>query len=159
MRQYEVTFVVDPLLSGDDVKSTARKYADQLSADGATIVHIDELGLRQLAYPINKRMSGVYYCIEFSAENGNMIDRLELNMRRDETLLRFLTVSLDKFGVKYNQDKREGKIGKRKPAPTTTKRLDEPAAKTEAAEPARPERVERPARREPEPAPAEVAAQ
>ena len=136
MRHYEVTFIVDPLLSRDDVKTTAQKYVDQLTADGATIVHIEEMGLRQLAYSINKRQSGVYYCVEFAAENGAMIDRLELNMKRDETLLRFLTVSLDKFGVKYNQDRREGKIGKRKPAPTTTKRLDEPA-KAEAVAPAK----------------------
>jgi len=136
MRHYEVTFIVDPLLSSDDVKATARKYADQLVADGATIVHIDEMGLRQLAYSINKRLSGVYFCIEFAALDGTMIDRLELNMRRDETILRFLTAALDKFGVKYNEDKRSGKIGKRKPAPTTTKRLDEPAAAETPATPA-----------------------
>ena len=66
MRHYEVTFIVDPVLSGDEVKSTARTYKEMLTNEGASIVHVDEMGLRQLAYPINKRSTGVYYSIEFS---------------------------------------------------------------------------------------------
>lgn len=113
MRSYEVTFIVDPILSSDEVKTTAQKYADMIANAGYTVVHIDEIGLRQLAYEINKRHSGQYYSIEFSGENGDIIDKMELTLRRDEKILRFLTVSLDKFGVKYNQDKRDGKIGKK----------------------------------------------
>ena len=112
MRNYEVTFIVDPVLSGDEIKATAQTYIDQLEKEGCTIVHVDEMGLRTLAYPINKRNSGVYYCIEYSAADGTMIDKIELALRRDERIMRFLTVALDKFGVKYNDDKRNGKIGK-----------------------------------------------
>lgn len=115
MRNYEVTFIVDPVLSGDEVKATAQKYVDQLQENNCEIVHVDEMGLRRLAYEINKRHSGYYYCIEFRTESGAVIDPLELNMRRDERILRFLTVKLDKYGVKYNEDKRAGKIGKAKP--------------------------------------------
>jgi small subunit ribosomal protein S6 len=111
MRNYEVTFIVDPVQDGKDIKAVAQKYVDMLQKAGAKIVHVNELGLRELAYAINKRTSGVYYCVEFEAENGNLIAPMELAMRRDETIMRFLTVSLDKYGVKYNQDKRDGKIG------------------------------------------------
>lgn len=114
MRHYEVTFIVDPVLSGDELKSTAQAYVDMIQGDGFTIVHVDEMGLRPLAYPINKRHSGVYFCIEFSGEVSSFIDLLELALRRDERIMRFLTVSLDKFGVKYNEDKRNGLIGKAK---------------------------------------------
>lgn len=113
MRHYEVTFIVDPVLSGDEVKSTAQTYKDMLVTEGASIVHVDEMGLRPLAYPINKRSTGVYYCIEFSAESGSFIAKVELALKRDERIMRFLTVSLDKYGVKYNEDKRNGKIGKK----------------------------------------------
>jgi small subunit ribosomal protein S6 len=113
MRHYEVTFIVDPILSSDEVKATAQKYADQLTSEGCTIVHSDEMGLRQLAYEIKKRHSGFYFSLEFAAVNGDSIPKLELNMHRDEQILRFLTVSLDKYGVKFNQDKRDGKIGKK----------------------------------------------
>jgi len=112
MRNYEVTFIVDPVLSGDEIKSTAKTYQDMLSKEGGKIVQVDELGLRQLAYTINKRSSGVYYTVEFSIENGEIIPKLELALRRDERIMRFLTVRLDKYGVKYNEDKRKGLIGK-----------------------------------------------
>ncbi|MEM9824244.1 MAG: 30S ribosomal protein S6, partial [Bacteroidota bacterium] len=114
MRNYEVTFIVDPVLSGDEIKTTAQSYVDLLKKEGCTIVHVDEMGLRQLAYPINKRTSGVYYCIEFQMESGELISKIELSMRRDERIMRFLTVRLDKYGVKYNDDKRNGLIGKKK---------------------------------------------
>ena len=112
MKQYEVTFIVDPVLSGDEIKATVKTYEDLLAKEKCTIVHMDEMGLRQLAYNIKKRNTGVYYSIEFQVATGNMINPMELAMRRDERILRFLTVSLDKYGIKYNEDKRNGLIGK-----------------------------------------------
>ena len=112
MKNYEITFIVDPVLSGDEIKATAQTYVDQLQEVGAKIVHVDEMGLRQLAYPINKRNSGIYYTVEFAIEDGSPVDKLELALRRDERIMRFLTVRLDKYGVKYNEDKRKGLIGK-----------------------------------------------
>ena len=120
MRHYEVTFIVDPVLSGDEVKATAEHVLSELKNFGATIVAVNEMGLHQLAYPINKRSSGVYYCIEFGCEMADWLGKFELNLKRNEKLLRFLTVKLDKYGVKYNDDKRNGLIGSRKkksPAP------------------------------------------
>ncbi len=112
MRQYEVTFIVDPVLSSDEVKATVQTYTDLLKDEGCQIVNIDEMGLRQLAYPINRRNTGVYFCVEFQPKDGTIIDRMELSFRRDERVMRFLVVKLDKYGVKYNEDKRNGKIGK-----------------------------------------------
>ena len=112
MINYEVTLIVDPVLSGEEIRTTAQTYVDHLKNEGCTIIHMDEMGLRQLAYPINRRTSGVYFCIEFEAPSGNLINKLELALRRDERIMRFLTVRLDKYGVKYNSDKRSGLIGK-----------------------------------------------
>ncbi len=143
MRNYEVTFIVDPVLSGDEIKATAQTYVDRLQAEGCTIVHVDEMGLRPLAYPINRRSSGVYYCIEFQVETvgGTFLTAIELSLKRDERLLRFLTVQLDKYGVKYNDDKRKGLIGsKKKRQPERV----EPAAQPRAAE-AAPAKAEAPA--------------
>jgi small subunit ribosomal protein S6 len=115
MRHYEVTFIVDPVLSGDEVKSAAEVVVNDLKSYGCNIVAIDEMGLRQLAYAINRRTSGIYYCVEFATELADFIGKFELALKRNEKILRFLTVKLDKFGVKYNDDKRNGKIGKRMP--------------------------------------------
>jgi len=114
MRQYEVTFIVDPVLSGDEIKQTAKTYESLIKDDGGSIVNIDELGLKPLAYPIAKRNSGIYYCVEFQSENGSVIPKMELALKRDERIMRFLSISLDKYGVKYNEDKRNGLIGKKK---------------------------------------------
>ncbi|HMQ46039.1 MAG TPA: 30S ribosomal protein S6 [Saprospiraceae bacterium] len=114
MKNYEVTFIVDPVLSGEEVKSTAQTYVDHLSKEGCSIVNVDEMGLRGLAYPINKRTSGNYFCIEFQSESGDFLEKMELAFRRDERIIRFLTVKLDKYGIKYNADKRAGLIGKKK---------------------------------------------
>lgn len=128
MNQYEVTFIVDPVLSGDEINATAQTYVDHLQSEGCKIVHVDEMGLKQLAYPLKKRTTGVYYCIEFSTDGGSIISKLELAFRRDERIMRFLTVKLDKYGVKYNDDKRKGLIGrKRQDSGKEDKRKQEPA--------------------------------
>jgi small subunit ribosomal protein S6 len=171
MRNYEVTFIVDPVLSGDEIKSTAKTYEDLIKNEGGKIVHLDEMGLRQLAYPINKRSSGVYFTIEFQIDSDTIIAMLELSMQRDERIMRFLTIRLDKYGVKYNDDKRNGLIGKRKSAQdkgkknpkdsgaktaTAVKEKAAPAPKAEEA-PA-PKAVETPTPKEKEtPAPVAVA--
>ncbi|MCS6928948.1 MAG: 30S ribosomal protein S6 [Saprospiraceae bacterium] len=126
MRHYEVTFIVDPLLSSDEVKATAEHILEELKQFGATIVAVEEMGLRQLAYPIKKRSSGVYYCYEFACTEASWLAKFELNLRRNEKLLRFLIVKLDKYGIKYNDDKRNGRIGKRAPVQTPVTAEEEP---------------------------------
>ena len=131
MKNYEVTFIVDPVLSGEEIKATAQTYVDHLTSEGCNIVHVNEMGLRQLAYPINKRSSGVYYCVEFENDAaGDLIDKMELALRRDERIMRFLTVTLDKYGVKCNADKRAGLIGKKK-----KKKVEEPESRREERTP------------------------
>ena len=128
MRQYEITFIIDPVLPGDEVKAAAKAYEKLLTEDGCTIVHMDDMGLKELAYPIKKRNSGMYQCIEFQTGEGNPLPKMELAMRRDERVLRFLTVKLDKNGIKYNDDKRKGLIGKK-----TSEKSDSDKPKEERA--------------------------
>ena len=125
MRNYEVTFIIDPVLSSDEIKKTANSYVDLLKSEDCQIGFVNEAGLRQLAYPINKRSSGIYYTVEFTSNAGDIVGKLELSLRRDERIMRFLTIKLDKYGVQFNEDKRNGLIGVRK-------RAKEAAAKEEA---------------------------
>ncbi len=154
MRNYEVTFIVDPVLSGDEIKKAAETYKDLLKDEECSIVAFDDLGLKQLAYSIKKRNSGVYHKIEFESPTGAIIPKLELSLRRDERIIRFLTVALDKYGVKYNADKRNGLIGKvEKKTKDDPKRktLNSPAKQTPAPAP-----VEEPKAAEPTPTPAKA---
>ena len=108
VNQYETVFIVTPVLSEDQMKETVKKYVDFLTNRGAEIVYTNNWGMRKLAYPIKKKSSGFYYLIEFKAE-GSLIADLEIAYKRDERLLRFLTVSLDKHAIAYNEKKRAAK--------------------------------------------------
>ena len=108
VKQYETVFIATPVLSEEQMKETVKKYVDLLTSKGAEIVYENNWGMRKLAYPIRKKTTGFYYLIEFKAE-GSVINDLEVAYKRDERLLRFLTVSLDKHAVAYNEKKRDKK--------------------------------------------------
>ena len=105
VRQYETVFIVTPVLSEEQIKETVKKYQTLLTDNGAEIVFENNWGMRKLAYPIQKKTTGFYYLIEFRAE-GDVIAKLETAYKRDERLLRFLTVSLDKHAIAYNEKRR-----------------------------------------------------
>ena len=105
MNQYETVFILTPVLSDDQMKEAVEKFETLLTKNGAEIVFKDFWGMRKLAYPIQKKSSGFYQLIEFKAE-GNVIETLETELKRDERVIRFLTVKLDKHAVAYNEKKR-----------------------------------------------------
>lgn len=113
LNNYETTFILTPVLSEDDAKKTINAYVDLLKAGGAEIVLQEHWGLKNLRYPIKKKTTGIYHHLEFKAP-AKAIDTLEIAYRRDENILRFLTVRLDKYAVKYNEDKRAGLVGRNK---------------------------------------------
>ena len=112
-KHYETVFILTPVLSEDQVKEAVKKYHDFLSEKKAEIVVSDNWGLRKLAYPIQKKSSGFYHLIEFKSEPDVIAD-LEVAFKRDEKLLRFLTVALDKHAVAYKERKRAEKLNKEK---------------------------------------------
>jgi len=106
MNQYETVFILTPVLSEDQMKEAVKKYEDYLTKAGSEIVHEEHWGMRKLAYPIQKKSTGFYHLIEFKAE-GEVIANVETELKRDERVLRFLTVKLDKHAVAYNEKKRK----------------------------------------------------
>jgi small subunit ribosomal protein S6 len=106
MNQYETVFIMTPVLSEEQMKETVAKYQKFLKDKGAEIVFEDNWGLRKLAYPIQKKSTGFYFLIEFKAE-GDFVADLELNYKRDERIIRHLTVKLDKHAIAYNEKKRK----------------------------------------------------
>jgi len=108
MNQYETVFILTPVLSDEQMKEAVKKYEDQLTQNGAEIVHEENWGMRKLAYPIQKKSTGFYQLIEYKAE-GTVIADVETELKRDERILRFLTVKLDKHAIAYNEKKRNKK--------------------------------------------------
>ena len=105
MNQYETVFILTPVLSEVQMKEAVEKFEDLLTNNGAEIVFKDFWGMRKLAYPIQKKSSGFYQLIEYKAE-GDVIATIETELKRDERVIRFLTVKLDKHAIAYNEKKR-----------------------------------------------------
>ena len=105
MNQYETVFILTPVLSEQQMKEAVKDYEKFIKADGGKIVSTEDWGLRKLAYPIQKKSNGFYNLFEFQAE-PSLIAELELKFKRDERVLRFLTVKMDKFHVEYAESRR-----------------------------------------------------
>ncbi len=112
INNYETVFIATPVLSEAQMKEAVEKFLGILKNGGAEIVHQEDWGLKKLAYPIQKKSTGFYYLIEFKAE-GELIQKLEIEYRRDERIIRFLTFKMDKFAVAYSEKKRSKKETKK----------------------------------------------
>ena len=112
MNQYETVFITTPVLSEGQMKEAVDKFLGILKDNGAEIVHQEDWGLKKLAYPIQKKSTGFYHLVEFKAE-GDLIQKLETEYRRDERIIRFLTFKMDKFAVAYSEKKRSKKETKK----------------------------------------------
>lgn len=100
-----------PVLSDDQMKETVQKFEKILTDKGAEIVHQENWGLRKLEYPIQKKSSGFYHLFEFKADS-TVVAELELQYRRDERIMRFLTVSMDKYAIAYAEKRRANRNAK-----------------------------------------------
>ncbi len=109
MNQYETVFILTPVLSDDQMKETAAKFKKVLTDKGAEIINEEAWGLKKMAYAIQKKSTGFYCLVEFKAE-PEVIKVLETAFRRDEKVIRFQTVKLDKYAVEYAV-KRRNKLG------------------------------------------------
>ncbi len=108
LNRYETVFILTPVLSDEQAKEAVSKFKDFLKANGAKITNEENWGLKKLAYPIQKKSTGFYHLIEFDAP-GAAIAGLEVEMKRDERVMRFLTVKLDKHALTY-AEKRKVKL-------------------------------------------------
>jgi small subunit ribosomal protein S6 len=106
MNQYETVFILTPVLSDDQTKETVDKFKKVLTDNGAEIVNEEAWGLKKLAYQIEKKTSGFYFLVEFKAE-PEVIKTLETAFRRDEKVIRFQTVKLEKYAIEYAEKRRK----------------------------------------------------
>ena len=114
MNQYETVFILTPVLSDEQMKEAVAKFKKILTDNGAEIVNEEEWGLKKMAYAIEKKSTGFYCLLEFKAE-PSVVDTLETGFRRDEKVIRFLTVKLDKYAAQY-AEKRRNKLSKKEEA-------------------------------------------
>ena len=113
MKNYETVFILNPVLSEDQMKDTVEKFVKVLKNGNAEVLNVEQWGLKKLAYPIQHKSTGFYNLVEFAAD-PSVINTLETEYRRDESVMRFLTTALDKHAVTYNERRRKGEFRKDK---------------------------------------------
>ena len=113
LKQYETVFIMTPVLSDEQMKETVKKFENILLDKGAEIIHQENWGLKRLEYQIQKKSTGFYQLFEFKAE-PSVVAEFELQYRRDERILRFLTVLLDKDAIAYAEKRRTHNFGQKK---------------------------------------------
>ena len=111
MNQYETVFILTPVLSDDQMKETVNKFKGLLTDNGAEMINEELWGLKKLAYPIQKKSTGFYVLFEFKAQ-PELIKKLETNFRRDEKVIRFQTVKLEKYAIEYAEKRRNKQANK-----------------------------------------------
>ncbi|MGF1534662.1 MAG: 30S ribosomal protein S6 [Bernardetiaceae bacterium] len=112
LRIYETVFVLTPVLSEVQLQEVTDKFKQILIDNGADVYHEENWGLKKLAYPIERKKTGFYHLFEFKADPQS-IDRLEIEYRRDERVMRFLTVALDQHALEYSEKRRRGAFNKK----------------------------------------------
>lgn len=108
MNNYETVFILTPDLSEAQMKEAVDKFADLITSEEGKIVNREEWGMRKLAYPIEKKSTGYYVLIEFESA-PSFIETLEVNFRRDDRVIRFLTFRQDKYALEYAEKRRRNR--------------------------------------------------
>jgi small subunit ribosomal protein S6 len=129
MNHYETLFVVKPTLTDEETKAQIEKTLAIITNEGGEIVTIDDMGMRKLAYPVEKNERG-YYTVAYYKAAGTVIAELERQMRYNEDILKFMTVKYTKKKEIVQFDKMTAVVSKKNSVPA-----EEPkeAAATEEA--------------------------
>jgi len=105
LQSYELMVIFTPVLAEDDYKAAQKKFSDFVTENGGEIVNSNPWGLRSLSYPIDKKTTGLYWVLEYNAST-DLNHRMEIQMNRDENVMRHMITRLDKYAVTYNARKR-----------------------------------------------------
>ena len=111
-KQYETVFILTPVLSDEQTKEALNSYKKLFKELGVKVIYEESWGLKKLAYQIKKKNTGFYHFFQIEAP-GEAISQIELAFKRDERVLRYLTIHLDKYALEY-AERRRAKIANKK---------------------------------------------
>ncbi|WP_027420193.1 30S ribosomal protein S6 [Crocinitomix catalasitica] len=106
MNRYETVFILTPVLSEEQAKEAVKVYEDFITDNGGVIKHNEFWGLKKMAYQIQKKSNGFYNLVEFESA-GDLIQKLEVAFKRDERIMRFLTIKMEKDHVAFAEKTRK----------------------------------------------------
>lgn len=128
-RTYEVMYIVDPETDGDKIAKLNDAVGKLIEKEGGEVVRMDDIGMKNLAYPIQKKKEGHYVLFEING-SGQEIAELERRMRVNDMIMRYITVRVDEDRKKADKirSKREARSAKRASFRQTTEETTEAPA-------------------------------
>ncbi len=94
MRKYENLVIVKPTLTAEEIQSSIKAIEEVIISNGGEIATTNSMGMRKLAYPIEKNERGFYHVI-YHTTAPSAITEIERRFRLNEELLRFVTIKYD----------------------------------------------------------------
>jgi len=94
MRHYENLVIVKPTLTAEEIEAEVKGVEEVITSNGGQIAATDAMGMRKLAYPIQKNPRGYYYVVYYTVD-PSAINEIERRFRINENLLRFMTVKYE----------------------------------------------------------------
>lgn len=110
---YETTFLVTQAAEEAAYQQVAKKFEKMILERGGEIINLEHWGKRPLAYEIERNTHAFYCYIEFNAP-APLIEAMEQEYRYDESVIRYLTVKVEKHHAAFNKKRREQGFGKKK---------------------------------------------
>ena len=134
MNNYETLYVLKPTLTDEETAANIAKIEAILVREGAEILATNNMGMRKLAYPVEKNERGVYTIVYFKAE-GTVINELERNLKFNEEVIKYLTVRYTKQKELTQFAKLVAASAPKEEAPVVaTEEVEAPAPATETTE-------------------------
>jgi small subunit ribosomal protein S6 len=123
-RTYEVMYIVNPDTDSDKIEKLNDAVGKLIEKEGGVVVRMDDIGIRNLAYPIQKKTTGHYVLFEVDG-SGQEILELERRMRVNDLIIRFITVRVDEDRkkadkVRLKRETRQAKRASFRNAPEST---------------------------------------
>jgi len=113
-RTYEVMYIVNPETDAEKIEKLNEAVGKLIEKEGGEVVRMDDIGMKTLAYPIEKKKEGHYVLFEING-TGQEIAELERRMRVNDMVMRYITVRVDEDRKKADKirTKREARSEKR----------------------------------------------
>ena len=104
MRKYENLVIVKPTFTAEEIQASVKAIEEIITSNGGEIATTAPMGMRKLAYPIEKNERGYYHVIYYTIAPA-AIAEIERRFRINEDLLRFITIKYDSNREKAAWDK------------------------------------------------------
>jgi len=141
MRNYENLVIVKPTFTAEEIAAAVKNVEEIITSNGGEIAATDAMGMRKLAYPIDKNERGYYHVIYYSVAPA-AIAEIERRFRINEDLLRFVTI---KYSTNREVTAWNGLVEKAKKAAATPAKEEAPKAEEAPATEEAPKAEEAPA--------------